>query len=394
MVPHVIRSRIVEPLRGLKLVHDAQNRGVRKPGPVIVSSFLRQSTGIAEGGRLLARDLSLSGWPVLEHDIDAVFQKSYGALKVFEAYEGGVWITHCNPPELRALLRRLPARLWRSRFRIGFWNYELERLPPDWTLSAHLVDEIWCASLFTASAVARTVGAKSAVRVHPYRPVAPPPRATARTDVPFRVLTMFDANSSFARKNPYATVAAFCQAFDARDASVLLCVKVSNAHVDRAAMAKLEALAENRVNVVFVRTQMTRSEVAALLETAHILLSLHRAEGFGLPILEAMAAGAVPVVTAWSAPAEFVDDGVGVLVPFSLVPVDDPSGRYARPDLRWADADIGAAAKALAALRTNPSLLNHLAAAGRNRIQDLARRNIAPDLAEATLGKWAVRKDP
>jgi glycosyltransferase involved in cell wall biosynthesis len=87
-----------------------------------------------------------------------------------------------------------------------------------------------------------------------------------------------------------------------------------------------------------------------------VFISLHRAEGFGLTIAEAMLHGLPVIATGWSGNVDFLGDQTGVPIPFRLVAAEDPQGTYDCPDMTWADADIDAAATALRRLRDNPLL--------------------------------------
>ena len=87
-----------------------------------------------------------------------------------------------------------------------------------------------------------------------------------------------------------------------------------------------------------------------------MLISLHRSEGFGLTLAEAMLRGLPVIATNWSGNVDFLTGDTGIPVPYRLVPAQDPQGTYQHPDLRWADADIDAAAAALRRLRANPAL--------------------------------------
>jgi glycosyltransferase involved in cell wall biosynthesis len=180
----------------------------------------------------------------------------------------------------------------------------------------------------------------------------------------FRVLNIFNSASSFARKNPVAAVRAFQKAFD-NDQAVCLTIKTSNLST-----SETNALAEaidGCPNINVVDKIMNWMELAALYSTADLYLSLHRAEGFGLTLAEAMLHALPVVATNWSGNEDFLTDKTGIPVPFSLIPARDPQRTYDHPEMMWAEADIDAAAQALQRLRANPTLRTILGAeAGRH----------------------------
>jgi glycosyltransferase involved in cell wall biosynthesis len=111
----------------------------------------------------------------------------------------------------------------------------------------------------------------------------------------------------------------------------------------------------------------TDADVLSLIAGADVLVSLHRAEGFGLTPAEAMALGTPVLATAWSGVLDFMDGDCALMVPAELVPVDDPQGIY-RGRQTWAEPDIPAAAGALVRLRQDPGLGKRLAEAARARV--------------------------
>jgi len=182
-----------------------------KPGDVVVSAFLTDQSGIARAGRLTRDSLRTWGVRVVEHDITA----DPTAELVPDLAPGGVWVCHCNPPEasMEALVAETE-RLWASRYRIGVWAYELQRLPATWPPMLKHFHEIWAPSAFVADAIRNSSGPGGPlVRVVPHpMPLPPIARPLAGPHRPFTFLTMFDARSTAARKNPMGAITAFQRA--------------------------------------------------------------------------------------------------------------------------------------------------------------------------------------
>ena len=180
----------------------------------------------------------------------------------------------------------------------------------------------------------------------------------------FQGVSLFDFNSSLARKNPRGVLAAWDQAF-AGDPECELTLKTQNGGLFPEELAALRAAAPANVRVV--DAVWPYAEVQSLIAGADVLISLHRAEGFGLTPAEAMALGVPVLATAWSGVLDFMDAGCALLVPFQPIPVADPQGVY-QAGQTWADPDIAAAARGLVRLRSDPALGQRLAAAGRARM--------------------------
>jgi glycosyltransferase involved in cell wall biosynthesis len=90
---------------------------------------------------------------------------------------------------------------------------------------------------------------------------------------------------------------------------------------------------------------------------------LHRSEGFGLTLAEAMSRGLPVVATNWSGNVDFLTPETGIPIPYRLIPAEDPQGTYHHPQMSWAAADIDAAASALRRLRGDPALCSRLGCA-------------------------------
>ena len=273
----------------------------------------------------------------------------------------GAWIFHLNPPELLAAMACLgPRHLVGPRY--GYWAWELPRAPRRWLKDGLLVDEVWAPSRYTADALA---GAAAPVRVvpHPlfiedYACVTPAPRRAA-----FQGVGVFDFNSSSARKNPDGAIAAWQLAFG-DDPECELTLKTQHGEAFPEVLAALRASAP--ANVRIVDGVWPYSNIQSLIAGADVLVSLHRAEGFGLTTAEAMALGTPVLATGFSGVLDFMDDESALLIPFKTTPVEDPQGIYSGQT--WAQPDIAAAAQALTRLREDPDLGRRLGEAGRARV--------------------------
>jgi glycosyltransferase involved in cell wall biosynthesis len=184
---------------------------------------------------------------------------------------------------------------------------------------------------------------------------------------------MFDAASSVTRKNPEGAIEAFRRAFRT-DPSARLVLKAQRLAAAPAQKARLEALAA-APNIEILDATLDDAALDALYDRADVLLSLHRAEGYGLTLAEAMRRGLPVVATDWSGNVDFVSDSVGIPVPWTLVPAEDPQRTYHHPHMRWAEPDLDAAAAALRRLRDEAGLSARLGAAGTL----MARRDTAGD---------------
>ena len=163
-------------------------------------------------------------------------------------------------------------------------------------------------------------------------------------------LVSFNLASSFVRKNPFAAIAAFRRAFGDRLDRILV-LKVSHPEHAPADFARLTQTAQGP-NIRIDTRILLPADRHALTNCADIVLSLHRGEGFGLVMAEAMLLGKPVVATGWSGNTDFMDSGNAALVPYRLAPAHDDRSVYRG---LWAEPDVGEAAAILRALADNPS---------------------------------------
>lgn len=366
LTPEPVR-RLAQPLLGPALEAHVR-RQAKAPhasdqfsGPIRVVGDFGGSYGIAASARLAVRAFEALGAPVEQVDIAGAKLDWIGASEA--ARTPGPWIFHVNAPELLAALAYLGPRNVQGP-RYGYWAWELPKAPKSWLKDAAMLDEIWAPSDYTAGSF---FGAAAPVRTvpHPlfmedYRGVEPLAREPG-----FLVVTLFDFKSSAARKNPDGMIAAFAKAF-AGDPTARLVIKTQNAQAFPDLFERLRVAAPPNVEILDASWPYGR--VKSLIASADALLSLHRAEGFGLTMAEAMALGTPVVGTGWSGNMDFMDESCALLVPSIPIPVADQQGIYEGQS--WADPDIDAAAHALRRLRDEPGLAARLTEAGRRRVAE------------------------
>ena len=353
--------------------------------PVCVVSNFTSHSGIGEGGRLAARSLVALGYdvrvinwvPIRRKQRDAVVRWQGPALEMGV----GTVIFHLNPEALMfglLLLGRAP--LVRKRI-VGYWAWELPTMPREWIPLLNYVDEIWTPSRFVASAIAPFT--KKPVRVVPHPVAAEPAGRARRADfgIPrdtFAVLTMFSLSSSFTRKNPLAAIDAFRAAFK-DDPRRQLILKLSDAALHPASVNLLRAAVVNSPNIRVLEFDLNNQATRDLIASVDVVLSLHRSEGFGLVMAEAMHSGTAVVATNWSGNLEYMDKETACLVPAIQVPTFDPGGVFERAGQTWADPSVADAAVFLKRLAEEPETLRSL--------RERAKAHVADRLGLKIFGK-------
>ncbi len=339
-------------------------------GTVKVAGYFAESHGIAASAKRCADALEKLNLPVERVDLGAPTHVSLLQRPKQRFAPGGAWIFHVNPPELVVALACVGEDALKQAFVAGYWSWELPRAPTLWLRRKALVDEVWTPSTHTAQALKDNSVTPVRVVPHPIGLVSDSDLriiSRQRLQLPatkFIAATLFDFRSSFARKNPLGAINAFREAFG-EDPTVMLVVKAQHGNFAPAQYAEL-AQAAAAANIAVIDEIWSDSDAKCLASAADVLLSLHRAEGFGLTLAEAMAAGTPVIATGWSGNTELMSD-YGTEVKFTPRPIEDPQGIYSGQD--WAEPDIAHAAALLRRLRADHDWRQSLIARGRRLVE-------------------------
>ncbi len=372
-------SRFIAPLP------DAHPRG---GFPVAIAGMFSTASGIGEGARLAYTALEAAGYAPTAFDLSPAFghvEFSDDIRRRALEPGGGTLIVHHNGPFLPHALWALGRARVKARRIIGYWAWELPRLPQDWQPSFRYVHEIWVPSKFTRDAIAAATDKPVHVVHHPLPPMAVTPNMRGKLGLPndaLMVLNVVHLGSAFARKNPLAAIAAFRRAFgNARDR--LLVIKLIAGGATAWARRALEEAVTGADNIRLIEGMLPEADMMGLMAAADIVISLHRSEGFGLVPAQAMALGKPVIATAWSGNLDFMNKRNSALVSYSLVPVDDPDGVFGADGQMWADADIDEATEWLRRLADDGEL--------RRRIGATAAEDVAEQLSPKTFAAKVAR---
>jgi|SRR6185369_7726323 len=347
--------------------------------PLSIAGLFSTASGLGEGARLAYAALEAAGRTPAAYDLSPAFgQKEMAppSLRALQSGGGGSLVVHHNGPYTPHAMWALGSARVRGRRIIGYWAWELPKLPDDWSGAFPFVHEIWVPSGFTRDAVAAATSKPVHVVPHPLPDVAHTPNMRAVLGLPtdaLMVLNVFHLGSAFARKNPVAAVNAFRRAFGEAQDKVLVIKLVDNGAADWARRALDEAVA-GAGNIRVVDRMLAQPDMSGLIAASDIVISLHRSEGFGLVPAEAMKLGKPVVATGWSGNLEFMTPENSALVRYGLVPVDDPEQTFDAGSQRWADADVEDAAQWLRRL-TDTELRQRMGAAAQADI----KRKLSPD---------------
>lgn len=359
---------------------------------VNVYGFLTGQFGLAESARSYARALMDAGYPVALNNIELDTSHEFGdtsvAAHIGDRAPYGINLVFVNPDYLQQALERIGPRQIEGRYTIACWFWELETVPSNWHWAFGRVDEILVASQFVESALKRST-TKPVTRV-PLPIYALEDSGVSRQqfglpDDVFVFLTSFDFHSSIQRKNPFAVIRAFQQAFSGGDEPVRLIVKSVNGRKHPDAFSSLLRHAGSDARILIRDETLDRRHLAALQRSSDACVSLHRSEGFGIGMAECMSIGKPVIATAWSGNLEFMNAENSCLVDYQLIEVGARDyGLNVGAGARWAEASIDHAAQWMSQLAND----RHLA----RSIGERAAQSIGSSLSPTVAAERLIRR--
>lgn len=370
--------------------------------------FLSGSFGLGVTARNYARLLREAGHAVWLVDVladsgrsgaDPSFPENVATLVDPTHYPVNLFFM--NPGDLARVIGVGPraVRSWdRVNICLPFW--ELGELPEESIAVLESFDVVLAGSRFNYECYVRQLsGPMVRYACHPLYLDRSMPADRSRWGLDpgsFIFMTSFDMASDVNRKNPCGAIEAFRHAFPT-EAGVALVIKVNNSQLEEEWKLHIDGLkraAGDDSRVMIIDEAVSYAEVLSLYECCDAYVSLHRAEGLGLCLLEAMAMGKPVIATAWSGNMEFMTDENSCLVGFSFVPVRGSTqeayrGERIPPGSRWAEPDLGHAARWMRRLTENGELGRRIGARAAHGVEE-RRARISADALLATVRAYCT----
>jgi len=262
--------------------------------------------------------------------------------------------------------------IFSERYNIGYWPWELGNWPEPWNPLFGLADEVWASSRHTYQSIRKELNHRPQPKlsycplgISPIAPLTPEQKAKARNkhELPREAMLMicsFDGRSSFFRKNPWGAINAFLEAFPKDNGSdVGLVIKTIHAGVDSSEWKKLKELVKQDDRILVIDGTLDRDELIQLYGCCDVLVSLHRAEGFGRILAECLLLGLDVVATNYSGNTDFCKGQHAHPVNYDLRDVNDGDYPY-HHNQQWAGPCCSHAAEILRDIYTKRSTQQYL----------------------------------
>lgn len=347
------------------------NKKIKKGINII--GFTKLPKGVGEGVRSHIKAIETIGLKNSVIDInELVFPNELYNYNLF----------HINADLIPQMYVKLGKKLWKKRYNIGYWVWELEKFPKKWNSSFKYLDEIWVGSDFVYDAL-KDITHIPILKI-PYSIDLNVEIKYTRSyfklpENAFLFLTMYDIQSVRERKNPKASIKAFQKAFTFNDKEVFLIVKVNNNNLASKEIEYLKKIIHGWQNIILIDLVFTKEEVIGLINCCDVFVSLHRSEGFGLVIAESMYLGKPVIITNWSGNTDFTNFKNACCVSYKLVKIKKSHGPYKKGNY-WAEPEIFSAVEFMLKLFKNKEYYNKKSISGNETIKSYYSREYIGDL--------------
>jgi len=333
----------------------------QRPFGVNLVGYLSGDLGLGVAARRMLAALELAGIPYTSVSYDRSSSRNAQAAERNLDAPYLFNMIMITPDQLPYFAEDVGPDFFSGHYTIGLWFCETDVLTEHQISSFGLVDEVWAATeyLFTLFAKYDQVP----VRQIPVPLVFSDPQVQAEDklrlglDDRFTVLFSFDFLSVAERKNPRGLVDAYCRAFQPNDGARLILKGINGDKFPDQLEALFDAVADRPDIDIWDRYLSSRDRLA-LIALVDCYASLHRSEGLGLTMAEAMSLGTPVVATAYSGNLDFMDDSTALLVPYHEVLIG--AGHLYPAEGHWAEPDLAIAATLLRRLFDEPELRNRL----------------------------------
>jgi glycosyltransferase involved in cell wall biosynthesis len=349
------------------------------PG-VNVCGFIDGEFGLGESVRSTIRSLESQGIPVAINNLNIEIAQrrkdtSFADFSADNPYP--INIIQLNGDRIHELEKAFKGEYLKGKYNIGYWAWELQDFPDNWRAGLYAFDEIWALSNYCADGFARVspvpvLGMPLSVETR----VSDVTRAHLKLpEDKFIFLFTFDYGSVYERKNPLGAIRAFKEAFGEDDRVLLFIKSINGSLLQKDNLGRVKDAIGDARNIQMADGVWDRADVMGLMANCNAYVSLHRSEGFGFTIAEAMSFGKPVIATAYSAPTEFMNLNNSLPVRYRLKEMERDFPPYKKGSV-WADPDESHAAELMRYVFEHPE---EAARIGTRAAQDI-KETIAPDI--------------
>jgi len=340
--------------------------------------YLKGEFGIGESARNFVKALESQKIPyVLNNIISNVHRNednTHNNFRKENPYPINLIIVNADQSDF--LYHEVGMNYFKNKYNIGVWAWELPTFPKNFARSEKYFNEIWVLSNYVSESVSNAlsipvVKIPSPIQFDESKLVKNKEKFGLK-EKDFVFLFIFDFCSYFERKNPLAIIEAFQKAFDEKD-DVTLVFKTINGTKFSYEFNKLKNSCNSK-NILLINEHWSKDDLLSLVASSDCYVSLHRSEGLGLTMAEAMLAKKPVIATAYGGNSDFMNINNSFPVKFKLIELNKDYGPYKKGNF-WAEPDINHAASLMKEVYENRENAIKIAEKGHQFVKE----NLSPE---------------
>jgi glycosyltransferase involved in cell wall biosynthesis len=270
------------------------------------------------------------------HALSGLIQSLHG-----DGNDAKIRVVHLTPDNYSRFISK-------DCYNVGYTVWETDLLPHGWVEQCNLMDEIWVPSEWNVR-VFKKSGVTVPVHSVPHGFSIPNFDAVAPLNFLDNQFLFYSIFQWTERKNPMSLIKAFLTEFyGTKNVALLLkTYRLNTSDAERAIVRKDIQSIKKSLNlpdlppIHFVGDLLPTEKMYGLHLRGDCFVLPHRAEGFGIPMAEAMSFGNPVISTGYSGNLEFMNDDNSLLIDYQITPVCNMAwmGHY-NGLMSWADPDI------------------------------------------------------
>lgn len=341
---------------------------------VNVFGFIGGEFGLGEAVRLIIKALNKAEVPVslINYDVETNHEHNDNTFNNFsDKAIYPVNLVLLGPSEAKRVLIHYPEDFFKNKYNIFYLNWESEYIPQEYIDNFSFYDEIWVPAQYCKDILTKVCDIPVNVVPYPIEievdSVPDEEAATFYNQNTFNFFFMFDYNSSMERKNTLNLINAFEKAFGKEDTSVSLIIKTSKSTKFVKERELLESHISGFKNIKIVEKIYDKQTLHKIIKGCSAYVSLHRSEGFGLTMAEAMFFGKPVIATNYSGNLEFMNKDNSFLVDFKRAKIDSSVINYDSNTI-WSEPSVDHAAELMKLVKENSQAVRDVAIKGEESI--------------------------
>ena len=290
-----------------------------------------------------------------------------------------------NPDILLPAFKKLLGFKIFKTYNIGYWFWELEDIPSKWELSSSIIDEIWVCTEYNHRIFSKI---SNNVKKIPFYISIDRKKLHSLNDSPFNqkdkftFFFNFDFTSHIERKNPIGLINAFLLAYKDDDTTHLY-LKSINGDKKLSEKKKILKLIKDHKNITLDDSYCSYNKVMSMINQSDCYVSLHRAEGLGFGMAEAMLLGKPVIATNYSGNLEYMSTSNSLLVKYKLIKINKNEYIHSK-NQHWADPDLDHAAFLMKTISDDKDLRVKISLNAQKTLEKYSIENMTSEIHKIT----------